>query len=197
MQSQVVVNGGAFGRPFGASDLPRAAYTCSGSICTGNTAEIAGIFAGLQRSLNALAAGVAGMSSVRVTVDGKIGPETVGAVKKTLPALFPQQPIPQDSMTVAQMAPALADMFFSRAAVVADYSPPSVVSHERDSNGLPVPLPAEDQTTVAKKGVHWGWWLAGGVLLVGIGYLGYRWVSGGRGLAGSDYGEATDDFIDV
>lgn len=200
MISQVTVNG-SLGQ---TKDLPRSAYTCSGGVCTGTSAQVTGILAGLQRSLNALAARVAGMASLQVTVDGKIGPKTTDAVKRALPALFPNQPIPQDSMTVTQMAPALAEMFFARAAVVADYSPPptgSVVPRQTDSNGMPVPMPSEDGPP-PKKGMHWGWWLGGAVVVIGLGYFGYRWVSGGRGsnMRGSDehgYDEAVEDFIDV
>jgi hypothetical protein len=170
-------------------------------VCSGNTAEVAGIFAGLQRSLNALANKVAGMESLGVVVDGKIGPKTVAAVKKAVPALFPNQPIPQDANTVSQMAPALADAFFTRSTTVANYAPPSIVPPQTDSSGLPVPIP-DQEVGPPRKGLHWAWWVGGAVAVIGIGYLGYRWLSGGgTAMSGSDdehdYGEAGEDFIDV
>lgn len=182
-------------------ELPRSAYDCAGNVCVGKTPEVAGYFAGVQRGLNALARNLAGLGELRVTVDGKIGPQTVAAVKKAFATVLPGQPIPNDSNTVAQMAPMIAAEFFARAGVVADYSPPGAAPRPGQ---LPQPLvPAPDAPGVQRAGFGIGWWIAGAALLAGAGFLIWKSVKGGDALSGADgaddfdYEEAVEDFIDV
>ncbi len=199
----------ALGQAAATFSQARGSYTCSGGVCIGETSETIGIFAGLQRSLNVLA-DVAGAPELRVNVDGKIGTrETLPAAQKALTLFFPQQPIPQDAMTLAQQAKTTAEMFAARANTKPNFTAPSAAASIQPATPspavppaeLPQPLPPE-----VKKGLHWGWWVGGAILLAGAGYLGYRMFSGKPMFAGADddyeevdhgYGEAGKDFIDV
>lgn len=156
--------------------------------------------------MNVLSA-VAGAPELKVGVDGKIGPKTLAASQKALTLFFPQQPIPQDAMTLAQQAKVTAEMFAARANTKPNFSAPSITpTRISPAPTLPEPLPPEAPLAPAKKGIHWGWWVGGAVLLIGAGYLGYRMFSGKPAFAGADedvedidhgYGEAGEDFIDV
>ena len=201
----------ALGQAAATFSQARGSFTCSAGTCVGETPETIGIFAGLQRALNVLAA-VAGAPDLQVGVDGKIGNKTLIASQKALTLFFPKQPIPQDAMTLAQQAKTTAEMFAARANTKPNFTAPSGAAIQpatppSPTGPLPEPLPPEGPAVPGiRTGLHWGWWVGGAVLLAGAGYLGYRMFSGKPVFGGADddyedvdhgYGEAGKDFIDV
>ncbi len=196
-----MANGG-LGQVTATIGQARGEFSCSGGVCIPGPG-IVGVFAGLQRSLNVLSA-VAGAPALKVNVDDKIGPKTLAAAQQALTLFFPQQPIPQDANTLAQQARATAEMFAARANTKPNFTAASSTPAPTKSN-LPVPLPpVPDAPNLKKPGVHWGWWVAGAVLIGGAAWFGWKSFKGESAFAGPDadddefdYKPAVEDYIDV
>lgn len=210
MFQPIVVPGGV-----GQSDVTTSAYSCSAGICKPRTIEATGVFTGLQRQINLLLHRF--NQGVQIAMDGVIGKETVKAGGLVLSLLRRQAG--GGAEWFAENARRLTEEFAKITRIAPDFRPPvrQEVSTTRTAPPPPAPEdvivpppPSPDQVQelapspdAPRKGIHWGWWMLGGLLLVGAGYMGYRYfIAKPKSLRGGNdedfgYGEASDDFIDV
>ncbi len=200
----------ALGQAAATISQARGSYTCSGGLCKGDSDKIIGIFAGLQRAINVVLS-MHGQGSI--VVDGRIGDETQKGAGLVLTILGEQ--FSPALEWIASNAEQLAKRFAAYSKTSTNFSMPSVTRQRPPQtdvavtqNELPEPMSKEGEPQIdGKKGLHWGWWAGGALLLAGAGYLGYRMFSGKGTFAGAigdgdeeidhGYGEAGEDFIDV
>ena len=185
----------------------RGSYVCqrgdtATGLCNARDAPTAGIFAGLQRALNAWAAQrKLKFPRGALAVDGVIGTQTLAATKIVLGAIG-EISIPQDVMTLAQDAQQYASFIAGQVGVAVDPSTPSAAPAVRRPTtalaprGVPSP-PLPEPIAEEPKKRRWIWWTVGGVLLLGASLLGYRVYRSRAGGFADAYEEAPGDFIDV
>jgi hypothetical protein len=195
-----------------------------------------GRFQGAQRAINTSLAIFRGgrVPSVpaNISTDGDLGPKTLAAAQFVAKQLGLKAP---ELLTFASTVNNLAinaTVFTSRLGTVLGFAPtttpdparaapttaPSITSPAPGAlvptvppSSLPEPLAPPGPPEGGKKGIHWAWFVVGGLALVGGVALIFKFSKGGtkkkKELSDSDdgdfdaedfgYGPASDDFIDV
>ena len=172
---------------------------CDGTVCRATNPAHAGVFAALQRQLNAIDT----PNAEGVAVNGIIDAATLARAKIVRKLLSIALPEPTNVQELATSAQNWIPILSGISGVSPDFSAPALPQRAAPGT-LPEPLSPGVVAPDGKQSRHWLWYVGGVGLFAALVYLGIRYTRNNKATftAGADfddfdYREPDGDFIDV